>query len=181
MTIVGKWFLLAFDCLQWTEDFLQRHSSIQVLTLFPRLCSPSVAYAFKQKSKACQKPLGTSCSYSTTLYTHTYIYISYNIYHISKHLYILHCLRSVLLTHPFWASEPAHRMYTVHHVAYLKALPVKRSPATTMPNVTPNKACAAGGLVYDWIPREGRDATKKEDALAPWTAAGFQSSPERVL
>ncbi|CAL1139892.1 unnamed protein product [Cladocopium goreaui] len=32
-------------------DFLQRHSSIQVLTLFPRLCSPSVAYAFKQKSK----------------------------------------------------------------------------------------------------------------------------------
>jgi hypothetical protein len=72
-------------------------------------------------------------------------------------------------------------MYTVHHVAYLKALPVKRSPATTMPNVTPNKACAAGGLVYDWIPREGRDATKKEDALAPWTAAGFQSSPERVL
>ena len=83
MTIVGKWFLLAFDCLQWTEDFLQRHSSIQVLTLFPRLCSPSVAYAFKQKSKACQKPLGTSCSYSTTLYTHIYhiIYIiSLNIF-----------------------------------------------------------------------------------------------------
>lgn len=34
------------------KEFLHRESSIQVLTLLPRLCNPSVARAFKEKSKA---------------------------------------------------------------------------------------------------------------------------------
>lgn len=127
------------------------------------------------------------------LYTTSYFYDFRRIFTSSI---ILHCLRSVLLTHPelpslriacilytsvYSAPFPIHFPSISLYFTYLKALPVKCSPATTMPYMTPNKACAAGGLVYDWIAREGRDATKEEDALAAWTVAGFQSSPERVL